>query len=224
MLPLSGISAAIAIFMAGSLSFLSPCILPIVPGYLSYLAGIHQEPKIALFRHWSLGKHALFYVLGFSLLLVSLGAGAGALGKSLIPYLPFLRLAAGIVLLIHGLTMLLEYAISWSWISWLSSLWTRSTPTKVKLLDASFGRSILAGMTFVCTPCVIPLFVSVLAFAVVQASVLQGVMLLSLYSLGLAIPFLLVDLRMDFARGVIRRLNPYTPALRVLGGLLLLGL
>ncbi len=175
-------------FVAGMLSFISPCILPLAPGYVAMISGVSVEElreRQAGF-HWSVLLNALLFVLGFSLLFVALGASAGVAGRFLSAHREVLNRIAGAVIVFFGAVLL-------GWIR-IPSLYRdrhfRGTIGKGRL------RSFLLGLAFAFgwTPCAGPALVAMLMLASTQATVTRGTALLSAYSAGLAVPFMLVAL------------------------------
>ena len=175
-------------FVAGMLSFISPCILPLAPGYVAMISGVSVEElreRQAGF-HWRVLLNGLLFVLGFSLLFVALGASAGVAGRFLSAHREVLNRIAGAVIVFFGAVVL-------GWIR-IPSLYRdrhfRGTTGKGRL------RSFLLGLAFAFgwTPCAGPALVAMLMLASTQATVTRGTALLSVYSAGLAVPFMLVAL------------------------------
>ena len=175
-------------FIAGMLSFISPCILPLAPGYVAMISGVSMEElreRQAGF-HWRVLLNALLFVLGFSLLFVALGASAGVAGRFLSAHREVLNRIAGAGIVFFGAVVL-------GWIR-IPSLYRdrhfRGTIGKGRL------RSFLLGLAFAFgwTPCAGPALVAMLMLASTQATVTRGTALLSVYSAGLAVPFILVAL------------------------------
>ena len=209
-------------FAAGLASFLSPCVFPLVPGYLSYLAGTAGlGPDAAGSRRWDVAGHALAFVLGFTVIFVVLGAGATVLGQALLQHSAAVRQVAGGLIVLFGLAMALAYLVpGLPVLSWIY----RERRAEVKLKRVSFVRSGLVGLAFGAgwTPCVGPLLGSMITLAAVGDTLGQGLVLLTVYALGLGLPFLLMGVLIDRARGVVKRINRYTGPLSVVGGLLLI--
>jgi len=175
-------------FIAGMLSFISPCILPLAPGYVAMISGVSMEElreRQAGF-HWRVLLNGLLFVLGFSLLFVALGASAGVAGRFLSAHREVLNRIAGAGIVFFGAVVL-------GWIR-IPSLYRerhfRGTIGKGRL------RSFLLGLAFAFgwTPCAGPALVAMLMLASTQATVTRGTALLSVYSAGLAVPFMLVAL------------------------------
>jgi len=175
-------------FIAGMLSFISPCILPLAPGYVAMISGVSVEEL----RERQSGIHgrvllnALLFVLGFSILFVALGASAGAAGRFLSAHRELLNRIAGVVIVFFGAVLL-------GWIR-IPALY-RDRHFQVAIGKGKL-RSFLLGLAFAFgwTPCAGPALVAMLMLASTQQTVTRGTALLSVYSAGLAVPFLLVAL------------------------------
>jgi len=217
--PAFGGIGLLAAFGAGLVSFLSPCVFPLVPGYLSYLAGT-AGTRAAGERRWSVATHALCFVLGFTAIFILLGAGATVVGQTLLQHSALLRQAAGVMVIVFGLTMALApIAPSLPGMGWLY----RERRAEVRGVRVSFAHSTLIGLAFGAgwTPCIGPLLGSILTLAAVGETLGQGIALLAVYALGLGLPFLLMGVLIDRARGVVARINRYTGPLSVVGGVVL---
>jgi len=183
---MENISFGIA-FLAGFLSFLSPCVLPLVPGYISYISGVSlDEMKGAddKKRVWKKsGLSAIFFVLGFSCIFIAYGASATFIGKALQQHLDILAKVAGVVIVILGihLTGLIK----------IKPL-NKSKTVQIKKVSPGYLGSFLIGLAFAFgwTPCVGPILAGILAIAATKNTMLDGVLLLASYSLGLGIPFI----------------------------------
>lgn len=174
--------------IAGLASFLSPCVLPLVPGYISFISGLSLEElssgvdRKAVMRDAGLGS--FFFVLGFSAVFTALGASASAAGRFLSAHLPLLSKLAGALIILFGLHISGLMPIRWLY-------YEKRFSTK-NLRPTYFG-AFLMGLAFACgwTPCIGPILGAILALAATQQTVSQGVFLLAIYSLGLGIPFIL---------------------------------
>jgi cytochrome c-type biogenesis protein len=175
-------------FFAGVLSFLSPCVLPLVPSYIGFLTGL-TLPEITNRRRHTL-THAALFVLGFSLIFILLGAGATALGRALRVYEDWLARAGGLLIIVFGLYLLGVLRIPGF-----------GTEKRVHIEDKPIGYlgSVLVGVAFGAgwTPCIGPVLGAILGLAATQADLGRGIALLGAYSAGLAVPFLLAALAMD---------------------------
>ena len=169
-------------FGAGFISFLSPCVLPLIPGYISYISGeslgdiIEKQKKIIL-------KTVLFS-LGFSLVFISFGATASLIGNILLENSNTLRIIAGIIIIIFSLQLI--GILNLNFLNQEKRFQTKNYSNNLffpVLVGAAFG--------FGWTPCIGPVLGSILTLAAVESSIGKGILLLSFYSLGLAIPFIL---------------------------------
>lgn len=194
------IASMTAVFVAGIISFLSPCVLPLVPGYVSYIAGQSipdsSKSRALIVRVQALALSACF-VLGFATIFVILGASATALGQALISYRYELNLIGGVIVIGFGL-----FATGLLHPSWLQ----RDFRVDIVLPGGRPVAAYLLGMAFAFgwTPCIGPMLGAILTVSAASATVAKGVTLLAVYSLGLGIPFLLVAL---FTGGLLARIK-----------------
>ncbi len=184
-------SAALGVviaFTAGILSFLSPCVLPLVPSYVTFVTGLSLE-DVSRARRVAL-VHSLLFVCGFTAIFVALGAGATALGVVLAAYRDWISRIGGVLLVIFGLILLEVVRIP-----------ALSRDRRIYLADKPVGYlgSVLVGLAFGAgwTPCIGPVLGGILSLASATGSVWRGVALLLAYSAGLAVPFLLAALAID---------------------------
>ncbi len=191
-LSLPGLTLA---FLAGLISFLSPCVLPLVPSYLGVIGGA-QAP---LWR-------ALGFILGFGVVFIALGATASALGAVLAPHKILLGRIAGVLIVFFGLSMLGLFRLP------IMMRDTRGLAGADKYGPVALG----AAFAFGWSPCLGPVLGSILGLAASSASLGSGVGLLAVYTLGLAVPFLLAALLWE--RLGLRRLNRFTPIFEKIGG------
>ncbi len=211
-------------FLAGLVSFLSPCVLPLVPSYVTFVTGMTLDELTANGRHAARRRaalHALLFVLGFSLVFVALGATATALGATLRRALPLLQQIGGVVIAAFGLSML--------GVLRLPSL-MRDRRVHLASKPAGLAGSVLVGVAFGAgwTPCIGPVLASILLYAGMEATMTRGMLLLVAYSVGLGIPFLVAAVGLNWylagARRVMRWLRPLelgAGALLVVMGVLL---
>ena len=209
----------LAALVAGMLSFLSPCVLPLVPPYLVYLTGASlerfadavPEPRV---RRETLAAAVLF-VLGFTTVFVALGAGASAIGAALRAYSSELAVVAGLGIVAMGL-----HFLGVTPIAWLMREKRLAVAKPVGLWGAYFMGLAFA---FGWTPCIGPILAAVLALAAAEATVLKGVGLLAVYSLGLGIPFVVAALAAEPFAAFLARFRAHLGLVeRVMGGLLIL--
>ncbi len=190
-----GWEVSLAAFGAGVASFFSPCVAPLVPGYMSYLAGAsarHAEtetaPATAARRVSAVLPTCLLFVSGFAVAFAALGLLAGSFGTLLVAYRPVLETVAGIAMLVMGAFLL--NLLPWSWMQALSREWRLPEPTRALggLAPFALGVVFAAGWT----PCIGPVLGSILLYAGASASLARGMVLLALYALGFALPFVAV--------------------------------
>jgi len=182
--------------LAGLLSFLSPCVLPLVPAYLSYISGVsvnelRQNEAANASVHRRAIQQSLWFVLGFSLVFIALGASASMLGQWMLTHMALLGKIAGAIIVIFGLHYAGFIRIP---------LLMMEARFETGGINAKHGIGALllgAAFAFGWTPCIGPILGAILAVAGAQAEVGRGIALLAVYSLGLAIPFLLAALATD---------------------------
>jgi cytochrome c-type biogenesis protein len=215
-------SADVSIFaalLAGLISFLSPCVLPLVPPYLAYLAGASierladAEPEPLVRRETLVA--ALLFVAGFSTVFVAFGAGASMIGATMRYYSHALSIVAGIAIIVMGLHFLGLTRIA---------LLHRQARFAMQKPVGLWGAYVM-GLAFALgwTPCIGPILAAILAVAASEATVTKGAGLLALYSLGLGVPFIIAALAVEpFAAFLARFRSHLVHVERVMGGLLVL--
>ncbi len=199
-------------FGAGFISFLSPCVLPLIPGYISYISGQNLE-QIVKKRKKILIKTILFS-LGFSLVFISFGATASYLGSFLINYSDTLRIIAGIIIIIFSLQIM--GVLNLNVLNKEKRLYTKNYSNNL-----FFPFLVGTAFAFGWTPCIGPVLGSILTLAAVEASILQGIILLSFYSLGLAIPFILSGYGITKFLSVSKNLKKKMRTISLIGGSIL---
>ncbi len=200
-----------AAFAAGALSFLSPCVFPLVPGYLSFLTGSAAGEGGSRRRAVLL---ASFFALGFGLVFVALGATASGIGQILGEHRRWLELAGGAVVLLFGLHLLGLLRISLFFReARFHKLPAPKGPAGALLIGAAFG--------FGWSPCVGPLLGGVLTLAAAESTIGQGIWLLVAYALGLALPFVASAAALDRFLVASKRIRPMLPWVERTGGALL---
>ena len=204
------------VFAEGILSFLSPCVLPLLPAYISYLAGASVDDiKASAALRKSLIFNAIGFTVGLSLVFISLGAGASLLGGVLLKQGNLLRKIGGVVVVIFGVHH--TGAITLPFLNYEKRLQvTGKTP--------GFFKAMLLGITFSFgwTPCIGPILGSVLILAGNTSKVVQGMGLLGVYSLGMSIPFILIALALGKFLSSFRKIMPYFPVIKIVSGVLLI--
>jgi cytochrome c-type biogenesis protein len=208
-----------AALFAGLLSFLSPCVLPLVPPYLVYLAGTslerfadgETEPRV----RWDTVGAAALFVAGFSTVFVALGASASAFGSLIRAYADKLALVAGVVIIIMGLHFL--------GVTRLALLYREKRVTVPKPVGLWGAYVMGLAFAFGWTPCIGPILAVILAIAASEATVTKGAGLLAVYSLGLGIPFLAAAFAVEPFAKFLARFRGYLPMVeKTMGGLLVL--
>ena len=191
-------------FGAGLLSFFSPCVLPLVPAYMANLAGESALDTDEKRKVWPTFLHSIFFVLGFSILFIAMGASAGLIGSVITTYAEELRIISGIVVIIFGIFMIAAYKIPW--LNYEKRMHVQGSR------NPGYIRSMLIGAAFSVgwTPCIGPILGSILFIASYTQETMKGALLLTCYSLGMGIPFLIIGLAwgyiVPFWKGITRHL------------------
>lgn len=209
----------IAAFLAGLVSFLSPCVLPLVPGYVSLISGVGVEQlktqESQLLRKVMLNSIA--FILGFSVVFITLGAVATEVSQMLARYRSLLAQVAGVVIILFGLHLTGVFKIK--------ALYTDARLHSVKGGSTAWGAFVIGfAFAFGWTPCVGPVLTVILTFAAAQNSITKGVVLLAIYSMGLAVPFLLTALGVERFLKFYSRFRAHMHAIEVASGALLIAL
>lgn len=205
-------------FLAGIVSFLSPCVLPLIPGYLSFVSGVsaeemRQETKPALLTA-RIFFSALFFVLGFSTVFILLGASATGIGQFLVSRLRIFSKIAGALIVLLGLHV--TGLFKWNFL-------LREKRFEVRTKGLGWFGSFAVGATFAFgwTPCIGPILAGILAYAGTRETVFQGVVLLVFYSLGLGIPFLLTAVGIPQFFRFFGKMKRWMRAIEIASGILL---
>jgi cytochrome c-type biogenesis protein len=207
------------VFAAGVVSFLSPCVLPLVPGYLATISGVsfeHGAERARGSSRQAILASALFFA-GFLLVFVALGASASVIGSLFDENRNWLNRAAGALIVVFGLAMI---GIGWS--GTFGGRWTSSVQRAARRRGGPVALGV--AFAFCWTPCVGPVLASILVLGGASGSLSTGVALLAVYGLGLAAPFLLVGF--GFTRGLsaVRRVQRHYRALEAGAGVLLVAM
>ncbi len=210
----------LAAFAAGLLSFISPCVLPLIPGYLSFVSGVTLQEMRGGGEGPAPGSRArvltrsLAFVLGFSLVFIALGASASAVGQFLMARLALIGKIAGAIIVIFGLHMMGVLRIGW--------LYSEKRVQTQKRPAGPLG-SVLVGIAFAFgwTPCIGPILAGILAVAASRETMMDGVKLLAAYSAGLGIPFLLTSIAINQFFAAFARIRKHYHAIEIVSGLLL---
>ena len=205
------------VVLAGLLSFLSPCVLPIVPGYLCFLAGTSLD-KIASGEDASKERNvfyfALSFVFGFSTVFILLGASATLLSGLIYEYLDILRIVGGIIIIIFGIHFMQIIQLPFL---------NRDTRYQIESYRPGVVGSYVIGLSFAFgwTPCIGPILGSVLSIAASSETVTYGIVLLMLYSAGLGIPFLLAAYAINGFMRFLTKIRNYIRVIEIFTGVLL---
>ena len=200
-------------FGAGFISFLSPCVLPLIPGYISYISGeslgviVEKQKKVIL--------KTLLFSLGFSLVFISFGATASLIGNILLENSNTLRIIAGIIIIIFSLQLI--GILNLNFLNQEKRFQTKNYSNNLffpVLVGAAFG--------FGWTPCIGPILGSILALAALESTLTKGILLLTAYSLGLAIPFILSGFLIQKFMAVSKNLKNNMNIISKSGGVILL--
>jgi cytochrome c-type biogenesis protein len=209
----------LAAFVAGLISFLSPCVLPLVPGYVSLISGVGVEQlklkEGELFRKVMLNSGA--FIIGFSIVFITLGAISTEVGQVLAQYKSLLARIAGVVIILFGLHLTGVFQIK--------ALLADTRLHGLKGSSSAWGAFVIGfAFAFGWTPCVGPILAVVLGFAAAQDTVWKGIFLLAIYSAGLAVPFLLTSLGIERFLKFYTRFKFHMHAVEVASGVLLIAL
>jgi len=200
-------------FAAGLLSFLSPCVLPLVPSYIGFLTGM-TLPEMEGRRRTAV-LHALLFVAGFSLIFILLGASATALGRALNHYQIWLQRIGGALIIGFGLVCLGVFKFDFL---------NQERRLHLEHKPVGYLGSALVGMAFGAgwTPCIGPVLGAILGLAATSQDVSRGMLLLGVYSAGLAVPFLIAAVAVESFLGWFQRFRRYLPWVMRLSGVLLI--
>lgn len=205
------IQLVIPAFFAGLLTFLAPCTLPLVPGFLAFMGNGKN-------RLWN----TLWYVLGFSLVFIVLGTLFSVVGTSLADYRYWLGRMGGVIIVFFGL-FLLGFSRA-PLMQWLNT--DKLIHVQTILQPGRPISSFVFGVTFAFgwTPCVGPILGSILLLAATSTTILQGTVLLGVFSLGLAVPFFLLAAGMDSVQVRLKKVYRFLPVIQKIGGVFLIGM
>lgn len=217
------INLIIPAFIAGIITFLAPCTLPLVPGYLGFISGVSlnemQGTEQLKHARWKIFLNGVFFTLGFSAVFIILGTLVGLGGLALAPYRVWLARIGGLIVIFFGLYMVGLFKLP------LFKFLENEKHLSVNkfLRPGNLLSSFILGTTFGFgwTPCVGPILGSVLLLASASSTVGQGAFLLGIFSLGLAIPFLLVAIGIGRASAYINKINKYLHIISIIGGIFL---
>ena len=214
---MSNLPLPLAAFLAGIISFLSPCVLPLVPGYVSLISGTGVDElrsnEQRVMRRVML--NSVTFILGFTVVFIALGAVATSVGQITRQYYSILTRIAGVVIIIFGLHLTGIFKIK--------ALYADKRMHEVKGGSTALGAFVVGfAFAFGWTPCIGPILATILAFAASQDTVMRGVLLLAVYSAGLAVPFLLTSLGVDRFLAFYTRFRRHLHTVEVVSGVLLI--
>lgn len=237
---LTGPFGIVFAFAAGVISFLSPCVLPLVPAYIAHLTGINASSINVAGRRETL-THALAFVIGFGLVFTVIGASVGLVGGLLRDQMPTLEKIAGVILVVLGLNLMGVIRIPWLYRTYQLGGAGQPQPAlvlagpavsggiggggalvAVRSTGLSYARSVAFGSAFAVawTPCIGPVLGAIITLAGASATVAQGTYLLVAYSAGLAVPFLVTGFALGSVTAGLKKINRFLPAIEVLTGAL----
>lgn len=201
-------------FTAGVFSFLSPCVLPLVPSYLTFVTGMSLEDLQEGVNRKATFMHSMLFVVGFSTIFVLLGASASFLGQFLRQYELLIARVGGVIIIILGLHLAGVFRLA-----------PLMREKRLHLADkpAGYLGTLGVGMAFGAgwTPCIGPILGAILTYGMTQETMWAGVGLLSVYSLGLAVPFLIASLALDWFLQSFKRFRKWIPVVEKASGVLL---
>ena len=201
-------------FGAGLISFLSPCVLPLIPGYISYISGTSFDKLIEKKRNLIIAK-TIFFTLGFSFVFISLGLTASFIGKFFLTNSNFFRIIAGLIIIFFSLQLI--GIINFKFMNKDIRVFTNQYNNNLffpLVVGAAFG--------FGWTPCIGPILGSILALAAIEGSLNKSILLLSFYSLGLAIPFIISGILIEKFLIFSKSFRKYILIVTKVGGIILL--
>ena len=200
-------------FLSGLISFLSPCVLPLIPGYISYISGTSFD-KIREKKRNLIVIKTIFFTLGFSFVFIALGSTATFIGQFFLVNSNILRILAGVVLIMFSLQLI--GIINFNFMNKDIRIFTNQYNDSLffpLIVGVAFG--------FGWTPCIGPILGSIITLAALEENILRGVLLLSFYSLGLAIPFIISGILIDKFLLFSKSFRKYTSVISKTGGIIL---
>ena len=201
-------------FLAGVISFLSPCVIPLIPGYISYISGTSFD-KISEKKRNLIIVKTIFFAFGFSFVFIALGSTASFIGKFFLTNSNILRIIAGIIIIFFSLQLI--GIINLKFMNKDIRIFTNQYSNNLAfplLVGAAFG--------FGWTPCIGPILGSILSLAAIEENISKGILLLSFYSLGLAIPFIISGVLIDKFLFFSKSFRKYISTITKVGGAILL--
>jgi len=201
-------------FLAGLISFLSPCVLPLIPGYISYISGTSLD-KLATKKKNSIVVRTVFFTFGFSFVFITLGLTASFIGKFFLNNSEFFRIIAGLIIILFSFQLIgiINFKFMNKDIRIFTDRYSHNF-TFPFIVGAAFG--------FGWTPCIGPILGSILALASVEENISRAILLLTFYSLGLAIPFIISGILIDKFLLFSKSFRKYISVVTKIGGIILL--
>ena len=201
-------------FLAGLISFLSPCVLPLIPGYISYISGTSFE-KLPKKKRNSIVIRTIFFTFGFSFVFIALGLTASFIGKFFLSNSELFRIVAGLIIILFSLQLIgvINFKFMNKDIRVFTDQYSRNLAFPF-IVGSAFG--------FGWTPCIGPILGSILALASVEENISRAMLLLIFYSLGLAIPFIISGVLIDKFLLFSKNFRKYISAVTKIGGIILL--
>ena len=201
-------------FLAGFISFLSPCVLPLIPGYISYISGTSFDKLVEKKKNLIVIK-TVFFTLGFSFVFIALGSTASFIGNFLLSNSEIFRIVAGIIIIFFSLQLLgiINFKFMNKDIRIFTDRYNHNLAFPL-LVGVAFG--------FGWTPCIGPILGSILTLAAIEENLNKSILLLSFYSLGLAIPFIISGILIDKFLFFSKNFRKYTSTIIKVGGIILL--
>ena len=200
---------------AGVLSFLSPCVLPIVPAYLAYMAGISvQDLNSTTSNSRKVLVTSVAFVLGLSTVFIFLGAAVSALGRLVLSFQNILEIISGFLIIIFGL----------NFVGILKFGFGREIRLELKNLKGGFLPTYVLGLAFAFgwTPCIGPILGSILAIVLQEGTILKGIILMTFYAIGMGVPFIITGVFISRAIGLQKKLRQYMGIIEFIMGVLLM--
>tara|TARA_Y100000590_G_scaffold44700_1_gene47520 strand:+ start:9766 stop:10482 length:717 start_codon:yes stop_codon:yes gene_type:complete len=201
-------------FLAGLISFLSPCVLPLIPGYISYISGTSFDQIKEAKKNYIILK-TIFFTLGFSFVFISLGSTASLLGKFFLINSEIFRILAGVIIIFFSLQLI--GIINFNFLNKDIRIFTNKYSDSITfplIVGAAFG--------FGWTPCIGPILGSILTLAAIEENISRSILLLSFYSLGLAVPFIISGILIDKFLLFSKNFKKYISMITKIGGIVLL--
>ena len=201
-------------FLAGLISFLSPCVLPLIPGYISYISGTSLENLVKK-KNYSVVQKTIFFTLGFSSIFISLGSAATFIGQFFLVNSNIFRIIAGMIIILFSLQLI--GIINFNFLNKDIRVFTNQYSN-----NFAFPFVVGAAFGFGWTPCIGPILGSIITLAALEENIGKGILLLSFYSLGLAIPFIISGVLIDKFLLFSKTLRKYLSSITKAGGIILL--